>query len=314
MAGNWDDSSGENAAEPKDGRNIDQLISVILAFALTLFGIVALLVGAHFFIGYDIPLIETKHVGSAAHWGQIGDFVGGVLNPSLSFLALIAVLVSLRGQAQEVQAARAEARSAIDIQNKQTEIFNKQSLLIEKQNFESSLYGLLEMKTRVLEALVKTRKGPVEPIYGLPVITREVAARHADCLNYVDDDSSYDQFVQNCKAFSFSVEDSAGHYFHLLSSIFHHVSDYCNDSRLMIDDLVVAFLPSYMRSDKKARDFYVNIVLSSLSATEVEGLFIYMVGNEDKKLKRLAKSLDIFKRLPHRVAYDKYNLKEKCLA
>jgi hypothetical protein len=43
-----------------------------------------------------------------AAWGQLGDFIGGVTNPLLSFLALIALLTTVKLQSDQLDAAREE--------------------------------------------------------------------------------------------------------------------------------------------------------------------------------------------------------------
>lgn len=106
-----------------------------------LLGIVALilsvmtsaLVIAHFQFGVDLWVLKIQHPETAQYWGQIGDFIGGILNPLLSFCALIAVLYNLSLQREELSLARKDARDAQSIQNKQSEIF-------ERQNFESVFF------------------------------------------------------------------------------------------------------------------------------------------------------------------------------
>jgi fumarate reductase subunit C len=63
--------------------------------------------------------------------GQIGDFVGGLLNPILSFLALIAILISISIQEREL----GTTSSALLKQEKNLKI----------QTFESSLFNLLNL-------------------------------------------------------------------------------------------------------------------------------------------------------------------------
>lgn len=43
-----------------------------------------------------------------AAWGQLGDFIGGVTNPVLSFMGLIALLVTVKLQADQLNATREE--------------------------------------------------------------------------------------------------------------------------------------------------------------------------------------------------------------
>ncbi len=69
-------------------------------------------------------LLASIDIGPSQNIGQVGDFIGGLLNPLLSFMALIAVLVSIKTQ----ETAQI-----------------KQESLISKQLFETSLFNLMEM-------------------------------------------------------------------------------------------------------------------------------------------------------------------------
>lgn len=117
-----------------------------------LLGIVAVLpilavVGSvyfHFQLGRDVPWFSVQNYTTAAHWGQIGDFIGGVLNPLLSFVAFIAVLTNLVLQRRDLALARDEARESNRTQRIQSRIFEKQNEAVERQNFESTFFRLLE--------------------------------------------------------------------------------------------------------------------------------------------------------------------------
>lgn len=108
---------------------------------------------AHFFFGGDIWWIEAKNTTTAAYWGQLGDFIGGMLNPVLSFFALLAVLLSLRSQSAELRAARDEAKAAQKILEQQTTIAKEQSKLFERQNFESAFFGLLNLFSKSVDSV-----------------------------------------------------------------------------------------------------------------------------------------------------------------
>ncbi|UZT77039.1 putative phage abortive infection protein [Ectopseudomonas chengduensis] len=91
------------------------------------------------------------HAEELQYWGQIGDFIGGVLNPLLSFLALMAVLHTIKIQRHELKEAREEAKLANTIQNKQTEVF-------ERQNFESVLFRLFDVHNKITDRILNTKK------------------------------------------------------------------------------------------------------------------------------------------------------------
>jgi hypothetical protein len=157
---------GQGNAEEKTTGKESKDWTVTLIWCVGLFAVVviaAVITAAvlHFFGGKDLWWVEAKNVDTAAYWGQIGDFVGGMLNPFLSFFALVAVLASLRSQSAELkaarteaQAARLEAQAAQSILEQQTQIFRQQSGLAERQNFESVFFGILQMYSRNAESVV----------------------------------------------------------------------------------------------------------------------------------------------------------------
>ena len=61
-----------------------------------------------------------------AIWGTFGDYLGGTLNPIISFLAFIGLLYTIRQQAQEMKATRDELERTAEQQSRQSEIFNLQ--------------------------------------------------------------------------------------------------------------------------------------------------------------------------------------------
>lgn len=283
-------------------------IIIIAIIAGVFISVVAALIFVHFLLGVDIPFVNIVQAHSAAHWGQIGDFVGGILNPLLSFLALIAVLLSLRSQAAELKAARAEAKTALGIQDRQTAIFDKQSILIERQSFESSFYGLLEMKSRIIDSLRVSGMSLTGPMPEGPACLKYFINRyHADRVNYKNPTLELMDFEESCRAFVKVAGDDVGHYFQFIIGIFDYVDSYRRFFGLSVGDTVSLKLND--GDGARVRRFYSEVATSSMSGLEVEILFLYMVGSGDERLKNLAAQFDIFGRLPSRAAYDKFNLK-----
>ena len=94
----------------------------------------------------------AKLSNDPATWGTFGDYLGGTLNPIISFLALIGLLYTIHQQAQEMQATREELKQAAEQQHRQADIFNL-------QQFESTFFSLLEQHNKVVERI------EVESIY-----------------------------------------------------------------------------------------------------------------------------------------------------
>ena len=85
----------------------------------------------------------------SATWGTFGDYLGGTLNPVISFLALIGLLYTIHQQAQEMQATREEFKQ-VEQQSRQSEIFNL-------QQFESTFFSLLEQHNKIIENLIEAK-------------------------------------------------------------------------------------------------------------------------------------------------------------
>lgn len=75
------------------------LIGIFAAATLAILGALTL-----YFLEFPNSLPNERDT-----WGMFGDFMGGVLNPILSFLALIALLSTLYFQSEELKISRADA-------------------------------------------------------------------------------------------------------------------------------------------------------------------------------------------------------------
>lgn len=100
---------------------------------------------AQFFIGvvvvaalFLISCVVYEYVGTfgfdrskdQAIWGQFGDYVGGLTNPALSFLALLVLLQTFRMQLKESKKTSKSLQRQLDI--------------IEREKFENTFFKLLD--------------------------------------------------------------------------------------------------------------------------------------------------------------------------
>ncbi|HEY6436916.1 MAG TPA: hypothetical protein VIY47_10010, partial [Ignavibacteriaceae bacterium] len=65
-------------------------IKAYIIFAATLIVIVYLIYWFRFYVALDYEASKDPAV-----WGQLGDYVGGVLNPLLSFISIVLLIKSL---------------------------------------------------------------------------------------------------------------------------------------------------------------------------------------------------------------------------
>jgi len=90
---------------------------------------------------------------SNADWGTFGDFIGGTLNPILSFLSLIALLFTIVLQSKELEATRTELRRSASAQESTQAILDEQSKTLARQQFEGTFFSLLDQHNKILENL-----------------------------------------------------------------------------------------------------------------------------------------------------------------
>jgi hypothetical protein len=134
--------------------NIDSnnLLNILLAISTLAIFFIIVVFCFYFFRFSNWHLIPS---GSQEVWGQFGDFIGGTLNPLLSFFGLIALLVTIALQSKELELSRKELKLTRKELKKsaaaQNEIKNTQI----RQKFESTFFALLNQHNQILEKLPK---------------------------------------------------------------------------------------------------------------------------------------------------------------
>nr|WP_164676875.1 hypothetical protein [Pseudomonas chengduensis] len=98
-------------------RHIYIALSIIFAFAVLAITIASSLYASQFF-----GALSSKQ----GTWGEFGDFFGGTLNPILSFLTIIALLLTIILQVDELKQTRAAAESSAKALNAQLKISEHQ--------------------------------------------------------------------------------------------------------------------------------------------------------------------------------------------
>ncbi|WP_063339756.1 MULTISPECIES: putative phage abortive infection protein [unclassified Marinomonas] len=95
--------------------------------------------------------LSTKH----DEWGMFGDFIGGTLNPILSFLALIALLLTIVLQNKELEATRDELKRSADAHESTERVMAEQQKTLNNQKFESTFFSLLELHNQALAKITE---------------------------------------------------------------------------------------------------------------------------------------------------------------
>ncbi|GJL56448.1 MAG: hypothetical protein NPIRA02_35800 [Nitrospirales bacterium] len=130
------------------GMSSEQLFKIlILIFGVATIGLCV--VGVLYFLNFQGQL-SSEH----ERWGTFGDFIGGTLNPILSFLALIALLLTIVLQNRELEATRQELSESRQTAQKQV------AHLINEAK-KNDIYKTIQVLENRLEKLYR------EPIYFL---------------------------------------------------------------------------------------------------------------------------------------------------
>lgn len=248
----------------------------------------------HFFLGLDIPNIEIKNSVSASYWGQIGDFVGGLLNPLLSFAALMAVLLSLNAQRKELGLARADAKENHRIQEQQSQIF-------ERQNFESLFFRLLDIHARLSKEIAldpKDFEGTLHAIHGKrngeDAFNFLRGYYFPACFAYATAEDYEVAILKGARNFSSRCHLITGHYFRNLYQILKQVDNFG------VDPLRMSRSASFVNMRVRLQNYYIqrnyaNMLRAQLSSSELTVIFINCLSERGSGLKYLIERYSLLK-------------------
>jgi len=139
------DTSIKNGASKSESDTFFKLLQGILFLAT-----VAIVVVVTFYFNNFEGDLSVEN----SDWGAFGDFIGGTLNPILSFLSLIALLLTIALQQKELVYARKDLYRSKKAQEATQIILDEQSDTMAKQQFESTFFSLLDQHNKILENLV----------------------------------------------------------------------------------------------------------------------------------------------------------------
>lgn len=272
---------------------INRFFVSVALFAVLACGTVFGALYFHFFESVNIPMLAITNYESASYWGQLGDFAGGFLNPLLSFLALMAVLKTMSLQRAEMKAAQQEAKIATQEQRQQTAVYSRQM-------FESTLFGMLDVHSKIL-ADIKYTGSTNDIVEGRHAI-EEIVKNFKETNDYragvfspklVNDEEIQSQIKKFCTQW----KSSTGHYFRNLYWIMKMI-DSSQDTSIDSKDLDVLALNKRRRyTDYLRKRSYTNIIRAQLSDSEMALLQINCLGPYGADLKYYAEKYSLLKPL-----------------
>ncbi|HHW2076571.1 TPA: putative phage abortive infection protein [Pseudomonas aeruginosa] len=224
-----------------------------------------------------------------ADWGTFGDFIGGTLNPILSFLGLIALLLTIVLQSKELEATRTELARAASAQEKTENALKEQAKTQLRQQFESTFFSLLDQHNKALEKLSTISNKWTNSRSDLDIVKENV----------------FKESVKNLAQAKDSLETQnnlCGHYFRTLYQTLKLIATSAPNSTIGVTFETNSIESTPINPDEK---MYSNIVRSFLSydATQLLAINCYCSGEHDTywKFKLLIERYSFLEHMPFEI-------------
>jgi hypothetical protein len=239
-----------------------------LSFIFIISFMVGILIVFSYWMQFHVRLGRTLSDDPAV-WGQLGDYVGGILNPVIALAALLLLAIGVRIQNQTLREAReqlalqrTELEQTREVLKRQSEEIALQSDAAQRQVFEATFFRLLES----LRHLVGS--------YEVPPASRGITAMLHWALELRDYDSR-SLMAEACTPASAADVVARWYPKHRprLASYF---------------ALVLMILEFVEKSGRSDQIFYTDVLRATLSPGELFVLFHYGVSNGSGRFKQLA--------------------------
>lgn len=196
-------------------------------------------------------------------WGQTGDFFGGILNPLLSFLSLLALVITLRQtdlalkqnrialeqSKEELELSRKEMERSADAQTEQVKN-------IKLQAFEQTYFELLRLHGTIVEQVTFHPRTFIANLSGAPRAAppsgQDAFAKFSNELQKtlpppaerLKNGAPTESAIEICNAYFSKNQKSLGHYFRTLYNVIKFVDQGNTDNKKFYSNLLRAQLSS----------------------------------------------------------------------
>lgn len=194
--------------------------------------------------------------------GTWGDFVGGTLNPILTFLTVIGLLVTIHLQQRELRLTRKELA-------KSSNALEAQNLTTKQQRFENTLFSMIEMLNQIVNAMdvlgnrdeVKSGRDCFSFFYKKIYQTYYYDSWLNPDTGYFEKMVCYDDHANHSKSrivdafdhFYKIYQSDLGHYFRVLYNIFRYI-----DQSEFADGIYAKILRAQLSNQELLIIFYNN--------------------------------------------------------
>lgn len=209
----------------------------------------------------------VTHDWEKQHLGTLGDFLGGTLNPILTFLTFVGLIVTILFQQRELPHAKSES-TKMEVERE------KDRLRAERQQFEATFFQMLNYHNSIVNSIDVHRGSPREPLKG------------RECFKHFNDElkknyhavRNLDELQRTKSAYEGLwgiFQKDLGHYFRFLYNLIRFV----NQSRF-------------------PKTKYIRIVRAQLSDFELVILFYNVIATDRTRFKEYIEFFTLFDNLP----------------
>lgn len=193
--------------------------------------------------------------------GEFGDFLGGVLNPILTFLMFFGLIITIILQKNELSLARREFKRTADA-------LNCQSLTSQQQVIETTFFNLLKIHGEIVESLKIN-----QDLLACWIIQKNASGRAVFSavvsLLYEEDDE--EKTFENYCSFQDSENHLLGHYFRNIYQVLKFISE--SNLPLSQQHRYSRLLRAQLSADELALLFF-NCICPSVDSGEFKSLVI----------------------------------------
>ncbi|MDP9808307.1 putative membrane protein [Rhizobium tibeticum] len=264
----WIGPAMKHIIEPQEGDSRKTLTGLAYVVLLTM--------GLVFFYGVTRDWDEKK-------LGTLGDFLGGTLNPLLTFLTFVGLILTIILQQREVHAAKVDA-AALEIERK------ADRSRASRHEFETMFFQMLSVHNSIVNSMdLRSQPDPESPGNGKEWHGRDCFARFYYHLEQEHEKArrggSLDPVADGYDAFWKRDRKDLGHYYRFLFNMIR-----------LIDD---------SEFDKKA---YMRLVRAQLSDYELLVLFYNAMNPKGQAFKTYITKYSLFDNLPDELLLDTIHL------
>jgi len=223
-------------------------------------------------------IVNLFSIGTSS-FGEWGDFFGGVLNPVLTFLTFMGLLITIVIQQTELKEARKEFKRSADA-------LQDQNKNMKKQNFENTFFQMLSLHNDIVNSIDLIKKEDNTLTTGrdcIKVFYTRLAREYRSTKKKGNGKYSETEIVDlSYKLFWKDHQTELGHYFRYLFNIIRFIeeSDYSDG-------------------------LYIKLIRAQLSDQELLLLFYNALTEQGKSFKPYVYDFSIFDNLPKIKLLDK---------